>query len=85
MEARMQHPEVESLVPGQPFNRRAFVQRMKAALEASSDPEAKASRFIVYPDAGHAFNADYRPSYVEKDARDGWQQCLAWFRQHGVA
>jgi len=61
------------------------VQRMKAALEASSDPEARASRFIVYPDAGHAFNADYRSSYVEKDAKDGWQQCLAWFRQHGVA
>lgn len=61
------------------------VARMKAALEASSDPHAKASKFVVYPDAGHAFNADYRPSYVEKDARDGWDRCLAWFRQNGVA
>ncbi|WP_354683994.1 dienelactone hydrolase family protein [Cupriavidus necator] len=61
------------------------VEKMKAALAASSNPNAKASRFIVYPEAGHAFNADYRPSYREADAKDGWQKCLAWFRQHGVA
>ncbi|MGH8784617.1 MAG: dienelactone hydrolase family protein [Cupriavidus necator] len=61
------------------------VERMKSALSASSDPDAKASRFIVYPESGHAFHADYRPSYREADARDGWQKCLDWFRQHGVA
>ncbi|MCP3019377.1 dienelactone hydrolase family protein [Cupriavidus basilensis] len=60
------------------------VEKMKAALAASSDPFAKASTFVVYPESGHAFNADYRPSYREADAKDGWQRCLAWFRQHGV-
>jgi carboxymethylenebutenolidase len=39
----------------------------------------------VYPDAGHAFNADYRPSYVEADAKDGFARALAWFKEHGVA
>lgn len=60
------------------------VEKMKAALAASNDPFAKASTFVVYPESGHAFNADYRPSYREADAKDGWQRCLAWFKQHGV-
>ncbi len=60
------------------------VEKMKAALAASNDPSAKASTFVVYPESGHAFNADYRPSYREADAKDGWQRCLAWFKQHGV-
>ncbi|WP_020200890.1 MULTISPECIES: dienelactone hydrolase family protein [Cupriavidus] len=60
------------------------VARMKAALAAADNANARASVFVVYPDAGHAFNADYRPSYVAADAKDGWQRCLAWFRQHGV-
>ncbi|MEH1870189.1 dienelactone hydrolase family protein [Nostoc sp.] len=42
------------------------------------------SEIIVYPDAGHAFFADYRPSYHEKDAKDGWKRLLAWFKQNGV-
>ncbi|MFJ1254605.1 dienelactone hydrolase family protein [Cupriavidus sp. CuC1] len=60
------------------------VEKMRAALAASHDPFAKASTFVVYPESGHAFNADYRPSYREADAKDGWQRCLAWFKQHGV-
>ncbi|MBI3285730.1 MAG: dienelactone hydrolase family protein [Burkholderiales bacterium] len=43
------------------------------------------SEFKIYPNSGHAFHADYRPSYVEADAKDGWARCLAWFREHGVA
>ncbi|HTJ94569.1 MAG TPA: dienelactone hydrolase family protein [Pararobbsia sp.] len=43
------------------------------------------SQIIVYPDAGHGFNADYRPSYNEAAAKDGWQHMLAWFKQYGVA
>lgn len=42
------------------------------------------SEIIVYPDAGHAFNADYRPSYVKTAADDGWQKMLAWFKKNGV-
>jgi carboxymethylenebutenolidase len=57
------------------------VEKMKAALAKGTSK----SEFVVYPDAGHAFHADYRPSYNEKDARDGWTRALAWFRQHGVA
>ena len=57
------------------------IEHMKAAL-AKGDSQ---SQFQVYPDAGHAFNADYRPSYVAADARDGFARCLAWFKAHGVA
>jgi carboxymethylenebutenolidase len=42
------------------------------------------SEIIVYPDAGHAFNADYRPSYHAASAIDGWQRMLAWFDKYGV-
>jgi len=57
------------------------IEKMKAALAKGSSK----SEFVVYPDAGHAFNADYRPSYVEKDARDGWKRALDWLKQHGAA
>jgi carboxymethylenebutenolidase len=59
----------------------ASVEQMKAALAEAGGK----STFVVYPDSGHAFHADYRPSYVEADAKDGWKRCLAWLRQHGVA
>lgn len=57
------------------------VERMKAALAQGGS----GSEFVVYPDAGHAFYADYRPSYNARDAQDGWNRALDWFRQHGVA
>jgi len=60
------------------------VERMKAAL-AGGNAAAKASRFVIYPDAPHAFHADYRPSFRKEAADDGWKQCLAWFKTHGVA
>ena len=60
------------------------VDAMKAALKAGS-AGAKASEFVIYPDAPHAFHADYRPSYREQAAQDGWTRMLAWFKQHGVA
>ena len=34
------------------------------------------SEFVVYPEAPHAFHADYRPSYVKEAAEDGWKR--AW-------
>ena len=60
------------------------VDKMKAAL-AGGSAAAKASEFVVYPDAPHAFHADYRPSYRKGPAEDGWQRALAWFKKHGVA
>jgi carboxymethylenebutenolidase len=44
----------------------------------------KKAELVVYPDAGHAFHADYRPSYRADDAADGWKRMLAWFRANGV-
>lgn len=59
------------------------VDEMKKRL-AVGGAASKASEFVVYPDAGHAFHADYRPSYLKAAADDGWQRCLAWLRRHGV-
>ena len=56
------------------------IERMQAALGQAG----KGSEIHVYPDAPHAFFADYRPSYRPAEARDGWERLLAWFRRHGV-
>ncbi len=60
------------------------VDKMKTVL-ATGNAAAKASQFVVYPDAPHAFHADYRPSFRKEPAEDGWKRALAWFKQHGVA
>lgn len=60
------------------------VDKMKAAL-AGGSAAAKKSEFVVYPEAPHAFHADYRPSYRKEAADDGWKRCLAWFKANGVA
>ncbi len=57
------------------------VEQMRTALRKAKVD----SRIVVYPDAPHAFFADYRPSYVEADAKDAWQKMLAWFKKYGVA
>jgi carboxymethylenebutenolidase len=57
------------------------IEEMRAALKAAGNP----SEIVVYPDAGHAFNADYRPSYRPGPARDGWTRMLAWLKRYGVA
>lgn len=60
------------------------VDKMKASL-AKGSPAAQASQFVVYPDTPHAFHADYRPSFRQGPAEDGWQRAMSWFRTHGVA
>ncbi len=60
------------------------VEKMKAALNNGS-AAAKKSEFVIYPDAPHAFHADYRPSYQKAAAEDGWKRCLAWFKANNVA
>ena len=57
------------------------VEQMKAALAKGNSK----SELVVFPNSGHAFHADYRPSYVEADAKEGWKRCLDWFKAHGVA
>lgn len=57
------------------------IEKMKAALKESNS----GSEFVVYPDAPHGFHADYRPSYREEAAKDGWKRMLDWFKKHGVA
>ena len=63
------------------------VEQMRAALAqaAPKNPAAKASLIEVYPDTPHAFHADYRATYREGPAKDGWEKCLAWFKKMGVA
>jgi carboxymethylenebutenolidase len=58
------------------------VEQMRAALNAANNT---VSNIHVYPDAPHAFYADYRPSYRKEAAEDGWKRMQAWFRKYGVA
>lgn len=55
------------------------------AVAAKARAAGKTVEVVVYPDAGHGFHADYRPSYKPADAADGWQRMLAWFNKYGVA
>ena len=53
--------------------------------EAKAKAAGKTVEIVIYPDAGHAFFSDYRPSYVPADAEDAWKRTLAWFKRYGVA
>jgi carboxymethylenebutenolidase len=64
------------------------INQMKDALAEAGkkgNAAARASEFVVYPGAPHAFHADYRPSYQKEAAEDGFKRALAWFKTHGVA
>jgi carboxymethylenebutenolidase len=56
------------------------VEDMRAALAKAGSK----SQIHVYPDAPHAFHADYRPSYRKEPAEDGWKRMLEWLKQNGV-
>ncbi len=60
----------------------ADIQAMSAALKAGGKT---GSSIHVYADAEHGFHADYRSSYNEADAKDGWARMLAHFKANGVA
>lgn len=57
------------------------VELMRAALAKGNSK----SEIMVYPNSGHGFHADYRASYNETDAKDGFARTLAWFKSKGVA
>jgi carboxymethylenebutenolidase len=56
------------------------VHEMQAALKA----DGKTADFHIYPDAPHGFLADYRESYRQDAAVDGWGRMIAWFKKYGV-
>ena len=66
-----------------PLNERVtdMVEKMQAALKAAKKP----CEIVIYDGAPHGFHADYRPSYRETPAKDGWQRLRAWFQQNGAA
>ena len=59
----------------------ADIDAMRKALAQAGNKE---SHIDVFADAQHGFNADYRPSYNEADAKEAWSRMLAWFKAHGV-
>jgi len=56
------------------------VEAMRAAIKKAGGK----SEIHVYPDAPHAFHADYRPSYRKDAAEDGWKHMQAWLKKNGV-
>lgn len=56
------------------------LDKMRDLLKAAG----KTFEILVYPDAPHAFHADYRPSYRKEPAEDGWKRLLDWFKKNGV-
>ena len=63
----------------------SVVEEMKQALQRNANnPAAYKSRFKIYENAGHAFHADYRASYVKEAAIDGWNQAHHWFKENGL-
>jgi carboxymethylenebutenolidase len=58
----------------------ATIEEMRKRLQYSGSK----SFIRIFPDAPHAFFADYRSSYDKKAAEASWQQMLIWFKQYGV-
>jgi carboxymethylenebutenolidase len=56
------------------------VDAMNAALAAGSS----GGHIEVFPDAGHGFLADYRPSYHAASATAAWGRALEWLTRHGA-
>ena len=62
----------------------ASVEQMQQALAQAGTQGNRAaarSRFVVYPEAPHAFHADYRPSFRAGPAEDGFKRAVAWLRE----
>ncbi len=57
------------------------IEKMRAAVKAASGK----SEIVVYPNAGHGFNADYRPGYDKDAAQDGFRRLQEWFKKYGAA
>lgn len=51
-------------------------------LQAELDKHGKTYEMRMYPDAGHAFFADYRDSYRPVPAQDMWHRVLTFYDKH---
>lgn len=60
------------------------VDKMRVALAQGPAP-ARSSHIDIYPEAPHAFHADYRPSYRKAEAEQAWARMLEWFGKHGLS
>jgi carboxymethylenebutenolidase len=58
-----------------------IVEMMQDDLKAAKSR----SEIVIYPDAPHGFHADFRSSYRQGPAQDGWKRLQQWFKKHGVA
>ncbi|MBW2400792.1 MAG: dienelactone hydrolase family protein [Deltaproteobacteria bacterium] len=58
----------------------ASVEKMRRLSAAAGD----GSEIILFPGAPHGFHADYRGSYREMPASEGWRRMLEWFGKHGA-
>ncbi|MEZ0232726.1 MAG: dienelactone hydrolase family protein [Methylophilaceae bacterium] len=56
----------------------ANVEHMRQLLKATGN----GSEIMLYPDAGHAFFADYRPSYKAEIAANAWLKLQVWLASH---
>jgi len=54
------------------------VERMDAELKK----HGKTYEFHTYENAGHGFFADYRPSYRQEAAIDGWSRLFDWYGKY---
>jgi carboxymethylenebutenolidase len=56
------------------------VEKVRSLLKSGQSK----SEIVVYPEAPHAFFADYRPSYQETEAKEGWARLQEWFKTQGL-
>ena len=54
------------------------------AMEAALSQGSSGSKIIVYPDAPHGFNADYRDSYRKADSEAATKEMFSWLKSHGA-
>ena len=57
----------------------AMADEIKKRAEAAGGKDVTTK---IYENAGHAFLADYRPSYREGPAHELWNDATAFFKKH---
>ncbi len=54
------------------------------AAQARAKAAGQRVEIVYYPDAGHGFHADYRPSYDRADAEAACARAIAWLKEYDV-